>query len=312
MGRNTGIAWTDHTFNPWWGCTPVSPGCTNCYAARQSSRFGYRCFGNNPRRMMSQTNWAQPVIWDHEAAKAGIRRRVFCGSMCDVFEDGPIQLLACRRRLWKLIEATSNLDWLILTKRPENIDNESLEMVPLEWLRGKWPKNVWLGVTAERQEQAQARIWRLLQLPAPVRFVSCEPLLGPVDLDAIEAICKTWRRGATLVTYLDWVIAGGESGANARPMHPGWVRSLRDQCQASGVPFFFKQWGEWAPDDAIKDKELLEGFQSRVSERREYVTYQGQLDGTGWGDRCHVMNRVGTANAGRLLDGREHMEYPNV
>ncbi len=219
MAEKTGIAWTDHTFNPVEGCTPVSPGCANCYAARMSRRFGRDVFGpGKPRRTFGAKYWAEPLRWDRAAEKAGVRRRVFCGSMCDVFEDHP-DVAEARKKLWALIHRTPNLDWLLLTKRPERM----WRCVPAAW---DAYRNVWLGVSIENNDYA----WRADELRSvwvAVRFVSYEPALGPLDvLD---------------LTGIDWVIYGGESGPNFRPDKLEWAQAMYERCVAAGVPFFFKQ-----------------------------------------------------------------------
>ena len=274
--QNSAIEWTDHTWNPWWGCIKVSPGCEHCYADTLAHRYGFNVWGpskTTSRRMMSENYWKQPRKWNKEAAAAGIRLRVFCASMADVFEDHP-QLTEPRARLFDLISECSALDWLLLTKRPENI-----KPMLIEAGRGfqSLPPWVWIGTSVENQEQADQRIPHLLRVPAAVRFLSCEPLLGPVDLtkikcgddgfnalkpDSWEQAVNAWRDtdpdwveqfedwfGVSVDTTgpmharIDWVIVGGESGHGARPMHPDWARSLRDQCQSAGVAFFMKQMG---------------------------------------------------------------------
>jgi len=189
MGERTDIQWCDHTFNPWRGCQRVSPGCHNCYAETLSRRNPKVLGEWGPtglRAIASESYWKQPLAWDRAAKKAGERRRVFCASLADVFEDHP-GLEAPRARLWEIVDATPNLDWLVLTKRPENIG----DMVPDVWNETP-PGHLWLGVSCEDQPRADERIWRLLQTPAAVRFVSAEPLLagppppsagGPADRD---------------------------------------------------------------------------------------------------------------------------------
>lgn len=238
MAENSRIEWTTHTFNAWTGCAKVSPACRFCYAESWDKRFndGDRWGVNAARPVTSDANWRKPLAWDRAAAAAGRRDRVFCASLADVFEARD-DLIQPRARLWRLIEATPNLDWLLLTKRPENM----LSMIP--WGINPWP-NVWLGTTVEDQQRADERIPILLDTPAAVRFLSCEPLLGPVDLN--EAACP-WEQ--CWGTNVDWVICGGESGGrHARPMQQEWARSLRDQCQAAGVVFHFKQWGSHDAD----------------------------------------------------------------
>lgn len=269
MGEISGIAWTDATFNPWWGCARVSPGCENCYAEQLATvRRKLPVWGvDADRKPMSEEYWRQPEKWNRKAEAAGVRMRVFCASMADVFERTPerneqarrVQALA-RARLWPLIVATPWLDWLLLTKRPENVAG----LVP--W-GDDWPSNVWLGVTAEDQQRADERIPILLSLPARVRFVSYEPALGPVELDRVLMICKHWQSadalphapwhppypkhfykkqalvGASWKLGLHWVIVGGESGPGARPFDLMWARSMVEQCLVGGVAAFVKQLG---------------------------------------------------------------------
>lgn len=239
MGANSKIEWTHHTHNPWWGCARVSPGCEHCYA----ETFDRRVHGaerahwghGGPRRFMSDKHWAQPLRWQEAAVAAGERHRVFCASMADVFELHPDPQVSAlmqleRARLWRLIGETPALDWLLLTKRPENV----AQLVP--W-PGTWPRNVWLGVTGEDQRRLEQRLEHVeaFEHLVSVVFLSCEPLLGPVSI----------REHRDLV---DWVIVGGESGGHARPMAIDWARQLRDEAQEFGIPFFFKQWGAWGPD----------------------------------------------------------------
>jgi protein gp37 len=231
MGAKTEIQWTTHTFNPWWGCLEVSPGCDNCYARTLSERWGFDVWGpprTSPRRLFGDKYWAEPLKWNATAAQEGRRHRVFCASMADVFEFHP-QLDAVRARLWALIEQTPWLDWQLLTKRPMNI----ARMLPSAWLEQVRP-NVWLGTSVEDQPRAELRIRHLVAVPAVVHFLSCEPLLGPVDLGP-------W------LGDLDWIITGGESGPHYRPMDLDWVRSLRDQCQGAGLALFHKQQGGRTP-----------------------------------------------------------------
>lgn len=227
MGENSKIEWTDHTFNPWWGCVKVSPACDHCYAEALAKRYGHGVWGKNtPRRFFGDAHWREPLKWNREAALAGFRRRVFCASMADVMEDRE-DVKREQNRLWDMIERTPHLDWLLLTKRPQNFRRFLRE----HWLRDQRP-NVWLMTTVESQEHAW-RIDELVKVPAVVRGVSYEPALGPIDLSA-------WLG----IKGLNWVIAGGESGPRARPSDPQWFRSVRDQCAITRVPFMFKQWGE--------------------------------------------------------------------
>ena len=270
--KNTKIEWAHHTFNPWVGCTKVSPGCAHCYAEGWAKRSGQVEWGpGQPRRRTKPANWAKPRQWNAAAMLDGSRPRVFCASLADWLDDEvPVEWLA---DLLQLVHATPRLDWLLLTKRPGNFEarvgrlidaflslgalgNFTGDGVKLahwfaDWRRGKGPKNVWIGTTVEDQTRADERIPQLLRIPARVRFLSCEPLLGHVELDRFfwdYGIDRMWPRKSDWWPRksdwdIDWVICGGESGPGARPMDPEWARSLRDQCSAANVPFHFKQWG---------------------------------------------------------------------
>jgi protein gp37 len=275
--KDSKIEWTHHTFNPWWGCVRMSPACKHCYAETFSHRFGLELWGKAAdRRFLSDSYWRQPLAWDRHAEASGARARVFCASMADVFEDRR-DLDLVRQRLWALIERTPNLDWLLLTKRPDVVG----DLVP--WV-DEWPANVWLGTTIENQKWADRRAPLLVQHPAAVRFVSCEPLLGPVDI-------RPWL-AASDGARIDWVIAGGESGHHARPTNPEWFTALRDQCRAHGIAFHFKQWGNWRPIAAT----LVNGHRSRTLQTTE-------------GEPIHLVN-IGKKAAGRRLDGREWNQLP--
>lgn len=238
MSATTKIEWCHATFNPWVGCSKVSPACTNCYAEAWAKRSGLVKWGDHAeRRRTSASNWRQPLKWDKEAKAAGERRRVFCASLADVFEDRE-ELIPWRDNLYDLIRATPNLDWLVLTKRPEHVRR----MLPVNWLSEPQP-NVWIGTTVENQEYADKRIPELLKIPAAVRFLSVEPLLGPIDLRLIVHFLGGSHAVKDIAGDLHWVIVGGESGPNARPMHSDHLISLRDQCIAVGVPVFIKQMG---------------------------------------------------------------------
>lgn len=265
MGADSKIEWTDHTFSPWVGCTKISPGCDHCYAESWAKRTGGAALWQGERRRTTAANWRQPLKWNREAAAAGIRQRVFCSSLADVFDN---QVPAeWRDDLWRLIFATPHLDWLLLSKRPQNIAT----MLPRDgdFLGARWPwPGVWLGTTVENQAEADRRIPHLLAVPKAKWFLSCEPLLGPIRFDRVPG----FNRLGLDVSRL-WVIAGGESGPGARPMHPDWARLLRDQCAAAGVPFLFKQWGEW-----------------------QWGEWAGEM----------LARRIGKKAAGRLLDGVLH------
>jgi protein gp37 len=266
MARDSSIEWTDHTFNPWWGCVKISPACAHCYAETWAKRVGQKLWGGDaPRRFFSETHWKAPLRWNQDARRAGVRARVFCASMADVFEPRK-DLDPWRDKLWTLIEQTPDLDWVLLTKRPGQL----VHVYP--WVKRSQP-NVWLGTTAENQRWADRRIERLVRVEAKVRFLSCEPLLSAIDLS------PWFSRG-----QIGWVIAGGESGGRARPTHPNWIRSIRDQCCKSGVPFHFKQWGHWSPE--------AEGeTPSRVLDLEDDLGTRARL---GWKPK---------KMSGRLLDG---------
>lgn len=294
MSDKTTIEWTQATFNPWWGCTRVSPGCDNCYAARDAARFfpGQVIWDTKLRRVFDHKHWAMPLGWNRRAEQAGKRMRVFCASMADVFDNNP-GLDEERDKLWTLIHKTPHLDWQILTKRVGNI----ARMVPPSWLKWHWPSYVWLGISVVNQEEADRDIPKLLELPVRIRWLSCEPLLGRIDLNA-WLLSEHGRRHIGAAPGLSWVVAGGESGPKARPMHPDWPSRIRDQCIAAGVPFLFKQWGEHAPNDRTF-AEIKESGRPLVA-----------VPIAGPDTRMELMDRVGKKAAGRTLDGRTWDEYP--
>jgi len=321
MGATTEISWTDATFNPWWGCLKVSPGCTNCYALTLSKRFGHDIWGpskTTSRRTFGPKHWAEPLKWNKEAEQAGQRKRVFCASMADVFEDHP-QLPPERAKLWTLIEQTSWLDWLLLTKRPENID----QMLPDRWRRADkgFPHNVWLGFSAEDQQRFDER-WQIMEwvkrmwYPRVV-FCSAEPLLGPLDIsDALTEIDLGDDEHQVWSATLDWVIAGGESGRGARPACPDWFRGLRDQCQAAGISYHFKQWGEYEPYEEDAQPPFWNDQHGRMYDGHglNIIDPESGEMGRGWHEESlcspYAFRRVGKHAAGRLLDGREWNEMP--
>jgi protein gp37 len=255
MGEVTKTAWCDHTFNPWVGCTKVSSGCQFCYAEElMDKRYGRAKWGDGGARVRtSEANWKLPFRWNRAAEKAGVRRRVFCASLADVFEDRP-ELSDWRDDLFHMIHSTPNLDWLLLTKRPQNIIGLMSRCFGSWDLSAPPAPNVWLGVSVEDQASADARIPHLLRCPAAVRFVSYEPAIGAVDFEAIEerrgVCCINALSGAVVDSLgvhagprISWVIYGGESGPHARPCDIQWARDARDQCRAAGVKFFMKQAG---------------------------------------------------------------------
>jgi protein gp37 len=282
MSENSKIEWTDHTFNPWTGCTKISPGCAGCYAESWAKRSGHVEWGG-PRRRTTVEYWQQPFRWNDKAKAEGVRRRVFCASLADVFDNTvPAEW---RADLFRLIHNTPNLDWLLLTKRIGNardmisearIDGHLLTSGSKPW---PWP-NVWIGATVVNQAEAERDVPKLLAVPAAVHFLSCEPLLGPIDLGAAVfcrycggegsilrgpddfacSACDGHRRslGELADEGLDWVIVGGESGGKARPMLKGWAVNLRDECAGHGVAFFMKQgsaanWPHYKNFDSFPD-----------------------------------------------------------
>lgn len=247
-------------------------------------RYNRNIWGHDaPRHVTSEAYWKAPRAWNRKAAAAGEHKRVFCASMADVFENRS-DLVPHRARLLKLVDETQNLDWLLLTKRPHLIK----KLAPTKEYR--YPANVWLGTTVENQEAADKRIKYLLEFKKPaVRFLSCEPLLGPVDI-------RRYLQPDANGVRIDWVIVGGESDHRARPMNPEWAESLYAQCQEARVPFLFKQWGNWA---------LLDQLTS-MSKKRKVIQLVRQ-DGT-----PVPMVNVGKKAAGRILAGREWTNSPLI
>lgn len=362
MAETTEISWADSTFNAWIGCEAISPACANCYAAAWAKRYG-RDFSERTRTK----DWTAPHRWerDHAAfhAEHGRRRRVFSDSLGDWLDKVvPIEWLADHL---DLIRTTPNLDWLLLTKRVGNWSRRldaardfaflagrtELHDWIAEWRDGRAPSNVWLGITVVNQEEADRDIPKLLAIPAAIRFVSMEPLLGLVDLrkDLGGTLWIGGQRGCAGKTRgvhhhdnrcgrgLDWVIVGAESDRGARPAHPLWLRSLRDQCVHAGVPLLVKQWGEWLPIDQQSEAFTSSLYKSRVKARPSQD--QANLDDL-YGRDCTVESavihhdgsvhdvlepmaflqgtgamttfKVGKKRSGRLLDGVLHNAFPEV
>lgn len=341
MAKYSRIEWTDATWSPVTGCAPISEGCQNCYAKRMANRLRGRCGypQDDPFRVtLHEDRLGEPLRWKQP-------RRVFVCSMGDLFhEDVPEEFL---NRVFANMAIVPQHIFMVLTKRPERmaeyisannrydalieqLDQGDVWDLPTRTVKrlffnapreDKWPlPNVWLGVTVENQQRADERIPILLQIPAAVRFISVEPMLGSVDVSYYLSYCgscnapinkkdPSWRWNGicwehkcpsnhpqlgyfAAYTGVDWVICGGETGPGARPMHPEWVRSLRDQCQAAGVPFFFKQHGEWLHE--TQGINFHEGH-------RHYV----------WPDES-MSFRVGKKAASRILDGRTWDEMPEI
>jgi protein gp37 len=348
----TKIEWTEKSWNPIVGCSIISPGCTNCYAMKMAGRVeatGHPAYQGLTQKAKTGFVWTGKLALNEKALLEPLNRTVpttyFVNSMGDLFhEDCPDELID---RVFAVMALCPQHTFQVLTKRSarmreyfsrataphgrmENVwlaTSEFAGVSPaikqmvcndLTWgkMRGRWPlPNVWLGVSVEDQQRADERIPDLLATPAAVRWISAEPLLGPVNLNSIHEVfddgcLHTWESALDGKRFspwvgddedpmipgfpkLDWVVAGGESGKGARPMHPDWARSLRDQCAAADVPFFFKQWGEWYP--AFANNYAVEA--SAVRETRD-------LGGA-------IIHRLGKKRAGRLLDGVEHNGMPN-
>jgi protein gp37 len=331
LAGGTLISWAHYTFNPWRGCVKVSPACRFCYAERETARWGGDFWGKNADRPIAKTTWRDPRKWNREAQAAGERRRVFSGSLCDVFEDRP-DLVDARARLFDLIEATPWLIWMLLTKRPENIGRLA------ERYAIGWPSNIWLGCSAENQRFANERIPHLVLHDVPVRFVSCEPLLGDVNLCRIPmpggenqgivydtlgkrfGVPGAWSE--PMSRGIDWVITGGESGTKPgiRPSHPGWYRRLRDQATSRGVAFHHKQNGMWVGYTQLAEMpERYVGHDWAVHPaRHRMLALDGrsipvdQLTGRedpadGW---THMLRMAKKTDSGRLLDDQLWNEFP--
>ena len=283
MAMNSKIEWTTHTFNGWWGCVKVSAGCDNCYANTWANRMGHDVWGPHAeRRVLSPDHYRLPVHWNKLAQEAGERHKVFCSSMADTFENRT-DLIEPRQRIFELIDETSNLDWLVLTKRPQNIR----KLIPKEY---DYPANLWLGTSVENQDAADKRIRYLLEHHcAAVRFLSCEPLLGPVDI-------RKYLQPNIDGSKIDWVIIGGEAGGHSRPMNPLWATSLIEQCQKAGTAVFFKQWGDYVP------------FKRVSADGKQYRTVPVFKSN---GDEIPMV-RVGKKAAGRKILGRIWSEFPKT
>ncbi len=372
MAEKTDIAWCDSTLNPWDGCSPVSPGCDNCYAWARNKRFykGENWGPGAPRRRTAKATWRQAIKWnereffecydcghrgegipftDYDPETLGFvdggqecekcrsramhptQRRVFCASIADWLDNEvPIEWLV---DLLDLIKQTPDLNWLLLTKRISNFNKRIQQCIGYcydnlhhdlgiwltNWLRGYAPGQVWLGITVVNQPEADRDIPKLLKIPARIRWLSMEPLLGPIDLNRFLWQCcgnkVDGHPGDGWMTppdppeccgepepceELHWGVVGGESGSNARPMHPDWARSLRDQFVAAGKRFLFKQWGEFGPEESLDpennpvDSVSLRNAEIHICER---------------GERLY---RIGKKRSGRMLDGRTWDEYPEV
>lgn len=322
MAGTTSIEWADATWNPTVGCTKVSPGCDNCYAETLVNRFA----GHNkgfPNRfdvmtLRGEDHLTLPLRWQKP-------KRIFVNSLSDLFhQDVPDEFIA---RVFAVMALAPRHTFQLLTKRHGRMRAllnselfrrqmyDALVALDYAWINANqvaWPlTNVWLGVSVEDQKRADLRIPALLDTPAAVRFLSCEPLLGPITFrwakwQPFSDDPNVWNNELDGLRRLDWVIVGGESGPGARPMRPDWARSIRDQCQAAGVPFLFKQWGNWVEVEGearLSDRWVNpDGSQVEVVSATAANVHRGAV----------VMRNVGKKAAGRVLDGRTWDEYPGV
>ena len=263
MADRTKISWTDHTFNPWIGCQKVSSGCDHCYAENLAKRFGHAEWGPEAIRQPTSTAyWEKPLTWQKNAERSGIPQLVFCASMADVFDNQVPEKL--REMLWRLIYQTPNLIWQVLAKRPQNV----ARMLPPDWPEETgWP-NIWMGVSAENQEEYDRRWPILATIPAAARFISYEPALGPLRLAHHE-------------DQPDWLIWGGESGPGARPMEPKWARAVTAECLERGIPVFGKQWGNYKNNPLLVEERLTR-LQAQTKDPAENGKGGALLDGKLW------------------------------
>lgn len=336
MGKNSSIEWCEHTANLWWGCVEIAnhPGCEHCYARVWDRRMGGDHWGARSSRRAIKGVWKELAKYQREAEKEREIHRVFVGSMMDIFERSqplvnhkgeaiPGTTDDLRRRFFsEVVPASPNLIFLLLTKRPGNI----LRMIPESWQENP-PHNVMYGCSVSDQETAKRYIPQLLEVPGR-RFLSVEPLIGPVDLSPY--LQMQWLGLGEEEAMLHWVIVGAESGHGARPMHPKWARDIRDQCSAAGVSFFFKQWGAWIPKAQIAtfnpngdpwDKwQYMPEFEDLSGVAWGCLDYDGTFrpETTTWNGRQEAERdnyevtvfRVGKKRAHRMLDGQEWNEFP--
>lgn len=332
MSDNSKIEWNDATWNPIIGCSKCSPGCDHCYAERMACRLS--AMGKKGySQVITGNHWNGTTTLIEEALDIPTRwkrpRKIFVCSMGDLFHESVsmLDILDVMQRIRRCKQHT----FLILTKRPWHINEYLLFAKKVHTL----PQNLWVGTTVCNQYEAELKIPYLLKIPAAVRFVSIEPMLGKINLDNGETSWLTCKNRNKPTVYnasqsspigfvccqsfmvygdhfhgIDWVICGGESGPGARPMHPDWVRSLKNQCEFANIPFLFKQWGEWAPENDYT-RAYLTNAKSLV-----YIKPTGEVVKTGtYGaalNKNQLINRVGKKNAGRLLDGKLFDQYPEV
>lgn len=338
--KNTKIEWCHHTVNLWTGCTHVHAGCDNCYAEALSNRFGQQVWGNDSKRLRTKNPFAILQTLQRAAKKANEVHRVFIGSMMDIFEK-PMPLLNpveahfeitddIRQELFTQItwddgSLYPNLMFLFLTKRPSNIK----KYVPAGWL-DEPPKNVMYGVSVSDQESYDTLVNQLVTVPGK-HFLSIEPLLGPIKMRLYEHIPTKKGVAMPMNYHIDWIIVGGESGHNARPMHPDWVRSIRDQCEDYHIPFLFKQWGEYRPFIPTaqapfwRDCATGEEYDGNIMNFVDYdhESEAGKFLGYRWYPPMDTLSilaqnydqdcaflKMGKLKSGNLLDCKQYLNFP--
>lgn len=326
MADHSKIEWTDATWNVITGCSVTSPGCKNCYAMKLA---GTRLRNHPSRAGLTRESEAGPVWigevrfneqWLMQPWHWTRPRMIFVCAHGDLFHEAvPDEWID---KVFAVMARARQHTFQVLTKRTKRMREyltdpnrhgrvlaaaEGIELCGMEWC--PWPlPNVWIGASVEDQKRAGERIPDLLAVPAAIRWISAEPLLGPIKLRP-HWLAGEWEQG--VFPHIDWVVAGGESGANARPMHPDWVRSLRDQCAAASVPFLFKQWGEYSLSyDRDRDDPDFRKWPAMDRRPGRWINLAG---GHGFhGKRVHYAERIGKKAAGRLLDGRTHDDFPRV
>lgn len=297
--NKTSIEWTDYTWNPVTGCTKVSQGCKNCYAETMTTRFAKTWGVESFRQVVCHQDRLMEPLYMADKLNG---KKVFVCDMSDLFHEDVPDYFICE--VFESIWNRPDTIFQVLTKRPERaaaimqeVSDRILVELPF--------KNVWFGVSVEDQATADQRIPHLLNVPAVLRFLSCEPLLGPINLKEIchdDFLVTDALPSHKAFTGVDWVICGGESGHKARPMHPDWARSLRDQCTAAGVPFFFKQWGEWAPNIPDGKSRLAKGAHHNGTIGSAFIS-EGAKE---------ILAKVGKSKSGNFLDGKQHLEFPAI